>query len=81
MRNEGPREEEIMKGYQEFNPVSKLVRKLGEIPSFEAIEEARRLPKSKETEAIREKERRDYAAKKIRERKILLGLISNDPDP
>jgi hypothetical protein len=70
-----------MKGYQEFNPIQKLVSSLGELPSFEAIQQARDLPKSKETEAIRDKERMAYASKKIKERKIMLGLIKEDSVP
>ena len=54
---------------------------LGELPSFEAIQQARDLPKSKETEAIRDKERMAYASKKIKERKIMLGLIKEDSVP
>lgn len=39
------------------------------------------MPNSKVTESIREKERRAYAAKKIRERKIKLGLIIEETLP
>ena len=45
MRNETVKVDEIMKGYQAFNPIQKLVSSLGDLPSFEAIEQARRLPK------------------------------------
>lgn len=59
--------------------MKKLVMDLGDIPSFEAILKARKLPNQKVVDAIRLKESREFAAKKIKERKIKLGLIQEDP--
>ena len=48
-------EKELLEGYVEFDPITKLLYDLKKVPNFKAFDIARKLPSKKQLEELRKK--------------------------